>query len=725
MDNYLESFIKLNRIRSFYLFFILTLGAFARVDGTTDTILFKNQGDDNYIGRSIGILEDKTNSLAIEQVISSGHFVLSKQRVPNLGISNSSFWLKFHIKNESADDRILLEIANPSLDEIEFYEVDSGGIGAIIKMGEYLPFDHREFDHPSYIFSLKIKKNGTSSYYIKCKSNEDMSLPIKIGSVIPIMDSIRTKDLLFGLYAGIMMVMFLYNTFIYLTTRDKRYLYYIIYIVFVTLTQACFQGYTFQFLWGNSPWIAQRSIVLLSAFVGISAGEFARSFLETETYLPKLSKFFIWFYLSYAVCIVLSVFFQGNMQLLNATALLISLYILVLAVILARRGQRSAKFFLIAWMVFLIGVIVFALKNEGILPYNGLTIYTMPAGSAIEAILLSFALADRINILKKEKEDSQRMVLETLLENEKLIKEQNIVLEQKVEERTTELQHTNEELTTTLADLKNTQSQLVSVEKMASLGQLTAGIAHEINNPINFVSANVKPLKLDINDVLQLIEKYESVDPRNSEAKLKEIEEYKKEIDYDYLKKEMAELLSGIEEGAKRTTEIVKGLKNFSRLDESDLKTVNINEGIESTLVLLRNIIPDDTKVDVQLGDIPKIECLPGKLNQVFMNLLNNAIYALNKAEPGKEKKLIIKTFEQDEHVYVVIKDTGIGMTSEVKNKIFDPFFTTKDVGEGTGLGMSIVFKIIESHHAKIEIESALGVGTTIVLILNKKIDLI
>jgi signal transduction histidine kinase len=107
------------------------------------------------------------------------------------------------------------------------------------------------------------------------------------------------------------------------------------------------------------------------------------------------------------------------------------------------------------------------------------------------------------------------------------------------------------------------------------------------------------------------------------------------------------------------------------------------------------------------------------------MNLLNNAIYALNKAEPGKEKKLIIKTFEQDEHVYVVIKDTGIGMTSEVKNKIFDPFFTTKDVGEGTGLGMSIVFKIIESHHAKIEIESALGVGTTIVLILNKKIDLI
>lgn len=725
MDYHLKNYNMISRIRFLSLFLFLSLVSLAKVNVQPDTIVFDNLNQDFYIGKSLGILEDKTNSLSIEQVLSSNKFVVSKQQVPNLGISNSSFWLKFDIKNESDGEGILLEIANPLLDVIEFYEVNSGRVLSGMKMGEYLPFDQREFDHPSYIFSLKIKKHTSSGYYIRCKSNEDMSLPIKIGSVVPIMDSIRTKDLLFGLYAGIMMVMFLYNTFIYVTTRDKRYLYYIIYILFVTLTQACFQGYTFQFLWSNSPWIAQRSIVLLSAFVGISAGEFAKAFLETDTYLPKLSKLFKWFYLSYIICIVLSIFFKGNMQLLNATALFISLYILTLAIILAKRGQRSAKFFLIAWMVFLIGVIIFALKNEGVLPYNSITIYTMPAGSAIEAILLSFALADRINILKKEKEDSQRMVLDTLLENEKLIKEQNVVLEQKVEERTTELQHTNEELTNTLADLKNTQSQLVSVEKMASLGQLTAGIAHEINNPINFVSANVKPLKLDINDVLELIKKYESIDSKNSEEKLKEIEEYKKTIDYEYLKKEMAELLSGIEEGAKRTTEIVKGLKNFSRLDESDLKTVNINEGIESTLVLLRNIIPEDTKLNVELGDIPKIECLPGKLNQVFMNLLNNAIYAITKVAAGKEKKLFIKTFEQDEHVHVVIEDTGIGMTPEVKSKIFDPFFTTKEVGEGTGLGMSIVFKIVESHHAKIEIESEVGKGTRISLILNKKINLV
>ena len=352
-----------------------------------------------------------------------------------------------------------------------------------------------------------------------------------------------------------------------------------------------------------------------------------------------------------------------------------------------------------------------------VLPFNNFTRYTMQIGSAIETVLLSFALADRINILKREKEQSQATALKALQQNEKLITEQNVVLEKKVEERTAELNDT-------LSNLKNTQAQLVNVEKMASLGQLTAGIAHEINNPINFVSANIKPLRLDIEDVLGLVKKYETISSNDiSTIKLKEIDDYKKKIDFEYLKTEMDSLLSGIEDGAKRTTEIVSGLRNFSRLDEVDIKTVNINDGIASTLVVLRSAIPEDVKVKVDLGDISVIECFPGKLNQVFMNLIANAIYAINKNE-SLTKQLMIKTYELNDHIYVLIQDTGIGMTEEVKSKIFDPFFTTKDVGEGTGLGMSIVFKIIESHTAKIEIESEFGVGTKILLILNKKINL-
>jgi signal transduction histidine kinase len=340
----------------------------------------------------------------------------------------------------------------------------------------------------------------------------------------------------------------------------------------------------------------------------------------------------------------------------------------------------------------------------------------MQIGSAIETVLLSFALADKINILKIEKEQSQVTALAALKENEKLITNQNIVLEQKVEQRTIELKKT-------LSDLKNAQAQLVDAEKMASLGQLTAGIAHEINNPINFVSANVKPLKLDIDDVLELINKYEVLKPNElTQEKFEEIEAFRKKIDFNYMKQEMADLLSGIEDGANRTADIVSGLKNFSRLDENDIKEADINEGIESTLILLKSSIPSNTEVVTDLGEIPIIECFPGKLNQVFMNLFSNALYAIKLKNTGTDNKLVISTSNGTDHVYVSVQDSGIGMTPEVKAKIFDPFFTTKVVGEGTGLGMSIVFKIIESHNAKIEVESEYGVGTKILLILKKKI---
>jgi signal transduction histidine kinase len=509
-------------------------------------------------------------------------------------------------------------------------------------------------------------------------------------------------------------------------TRDKSYLYYIAYILFVTLTQTCFQGYTFQFLWGNYPWIAQQSAILLSSFVGIGAGEFVKTFLNTKNSYPRFTKALNIFYFSYLICIILSIIGINSTKLLNITALLISAFILFIAIKLANEGNRSAKFFIIAWLVFLIGVIVYALKNMGILPYNNLTIYTMPAGSAIEAILLSFALADRINILKKEKEESQATALLAMQQNEKLIIEQNIILEQKVHERTIKLEATNEELNVTLSDLKDTQAQLVNAEKMASLGQLTAGIAHEINNPINFVSANVKPLKMDIEDVLSLVKKYETLTPdKITKDDFEEIEKFRKEIDIDYLKKEMEFLLLGIEDGAKRTAEIVSGLKNFSRLDEGDVKEVNINDGIKSTLILLNSAVPPNTKIITRLSEIPIIECLPGKLNQVFMNLFSNALYAIKQKNSADENSLTISTYISEENVIVEIIDTGIGMTPEVRAKIFDPFFTTKDVGEGTGLGMSIVFNIIESHGAKILVESEYGVGTKILLILNKKINFI
>jgi signal transduction histidine kinase len=267
--------------------------------------------------------------------------------------------------------------------------------------------------------------------------------------------------------------------------------------------------------------------------------------------------------------------------------------------------------------------------------------------------------------------------------------------------------------------LKQTQSQLVEQEKMASLGQLTAGIAHEINNPINFVSSNVNPLKRDFNMLIELFSRIEVItkDDTDVQVKMNQISSLKKEFDYDYLTGEIFALLKGIEEGSTRTAEIVKGLRIFSRLDEDDIKKADLNEGIESTLTIIYNQLSDKIKVNKKFDDIPLLECYPGKLNQVILNLLTNSIYAINKKYENKPGGLIsIATSRDPENVYINIEDNGIGMNEETKQKIFEPFYTTKPVGEGTGLGMSIVYNTIRKHNGEISLSSELGKGTTFVI---------
>jgi signal transduction histidine kinase len=273
------------------------------------------------------------------------------------------------------------------------------------------------------------------------------------------------------------------------------------------------------------------------------------------------------------------------------------------------------------------------------------------------------------------------------------------------------------ELQLTLENLKLTQSQLIQSEKMASLGLLTAGIAHELNNPINFVRGNVNPLQRDLEETFSLIEQYDQIIKANNlEEVFGRVGDLKAQMDYDFLMKEIHNLLEGIQEGADRSSQIVKGLRSFSRLDEEKFQLFNIHEGIDSTLILLHNKIKHTIKVHKEYGDLPEIECLPSKLNQVFMNLLTNCIQAIE--DTGD---IFIQTVSSDIRVKIIIKDTGMGMSPEVKAHIFEPFYTTKDVGKGTGLGLSITYGIIEQHHGNIDVISEPGMGTEFIISLPRK----
>ncbi len=683
-----------NRLFLFYI--LILLSSFFNL--RAENIIFNNENDLLNIGGHVEIYEDKTNKLSFEEVISK-EFTPSKSPVPNLGISKSNFWIKIPITNKTENEHLILELSLAIIDYVELYYYDNDQIKTI-KTGDAYPFNKREYKDPHYLFNLNIPKGKTKTYYLNVKSNEALQLPLKIGTTINVYDQIKNRDLLSGIYFGIMLVMIFYNLFIYFSVRDKSYLYYVIYIICILLTQTSLQGYTFQYLWPNSVLITKYSLIFLPSLSGITGMFFMNVFLQTKEFSKRLYNIAFIFVIPYLIAYVIA--FMGELGIsqaviqLNST--IISLYMLITPIIIYRKGYKPAKYFIAAWSVFLLGVFVFVLKDMEVLPFNNLTRYTMQIGSAVETILLSFALANRISIIRKE--------------NEHLIKEQNVILEQKVKERTAELNKAIE-------DLKQAQSQLVESEKMASLGQLTAGIAHEINNPINFVSSNVFPLKQDIEDLKSILNKYaEITESADLKSKLNEINQLKNELDYEILLEELDTIIHGIEDGAKRTAEIVSGLRNFSRLDESEFQSANVNDCISTTLKIIQPKL-GDINVITELGDIPPIDCYPGKLNQFFLNTIDNAIYAINAVKKTNHKgKIEIKTALKNDHIIVTLKDNGIGMDQNTKNKIFAPFFTTKDVGEGTGLGMSIAHGILEMHQAKIEIESEIDKGTQIKIFL-------
>lgn len=327
--------------------------------------------------------------------------------------------------------------------------------------------------------------------------------------------------------------------------------------------------------------------------------------------------------------------------------------------------------------------------------------------------------------------------LESITQNLKIANEQledyNQTLEQKVEARTLELKEKNSllgeqaiQLELALKELQATQTQLIQTEKMSSLGQMVAGIAHEINNPINFIYGNLTHANDYFHDLLGLLNLYQEQFPKATP----DIQQFAEGIDCKFLISDFPQLLDSMKVGAERIRQIVLSLRNFSRLDEAVMKSVDIHEGIESTLLLLQNQLKaraEHPAIEIvkDYGQLPHVECYASFLNQVFMNILNNAIDAIEEsflisplAKTQKKAQIRIGTrCKNNNHVEITIADSGAGMTEEVSKKIFDPFFTTKPVGSGTGLGLAISYQIVvEKHKGRLTCISAPGQGAEFVI---------
>ncbi len=307
--------------------------------------------------------------------------------------------------------------------------------------------------------------------------------------------------------------------------------------------------------------------------------------------------------------------------------------------------------------------------------------------------------------LKKQNKKERRLNSIINAQNQEIITK-NLDLERQQKE----LVEQNYNLEKALKDLRETQSQLVHSEKMVSLGVLTAGIAHEINNPINFITSGIAGLTRALSAISKVLTYYEELNEDNVSEKLQEIQAFKKKRNFHVMLPTAQKVADNIEMGARRAAAIVKELRTFSRLEQEEFSKFDVHEGIESTLVLLRSQYKNRIEVIKDFGELPPILGNAGRLNQAFMNLLANAVQAIKT-----EGQIIITTryLNAQKRIQIAFTDTGVGIPEEIKGKIFEPFYTTKETGQGTGLGLSITNSIVEQHQGTLQVNSVVGEGTT------------
>jgi signal transduction histidine kinase/DNA-binding response OmpR family regulator len=438
-------------------------------------------------GGALAFLEDPTHALSIEEVAApgnAGRFMVSQSAAPNFGFTTSTYWFRLPLRNESREQSFLLELGYPHLDRVELYSVDADGTTRVQRGGDSLPFSERALEHHSVNFAVELPSGAEQTLYLKVDTEGSLQLPLKLWTMKGFTEAKLREYAELFLYYGIIAVMILYNVFLFFTIRDPNYLIYVWYLVSWGLYQLSLNGLSYQYLWPDSPVIANRCIAPLGLMANIALAIFARRFLQTRSNAPTMHRL-LTLQLAVAVTVLpvsLIVGTRPGIMLMAATSMVAALLTLSAGVICLLRGYRPARFFVLAFVALLIGVIMVVLRVYGVLGGAALAIDTMQIGSAIEVILLSLALGDRI---KSEQLTYQRRI-------EKL----NADLIEKERARTAFFQNTSHELRTPL----NGILAFVDLLSRGEYGQM----GDRARTQLGKVSNLARSLLMQVNAILDL-----------------------------------------------------------------------------------------------------------------------------------------------------------------------------------------------------------------------------
>jgi len=627
------------------------------------------------IGLHTYFLEDSSTALNIEDVVErEGLFKQNAQETINFSSTASAYWLKFNLTKETQGD-FYLNVGSAYIDAISLYELDAqGNLISSRHTGDDLPFDTREIKVGNYLFALNYSQGITRTFYLRVKSDQPLFFPLRVGLLSDFVAYEHSLDFLQGIYFGFMLLIFLYNLFLYFSTRERIYLYYIAYVVSITWFMASVFGYFFEYFWPNTPFVNQI-VVVSSGLTMITATLFTQKFLNTKEASPKMHKgSMVFLIVGVLVCllVVLGLRIEGLM-LAQAGLLLMAIYFMVLGIRFKVKGYRPATYYLFAWGALIIGI-VFAILESLNLVFVMKYLNAMQIGSALEVLLLSFALGDRINLYKKQKEDAQLELLQAAKENERFIQRQNVILEQKVKERTAEVATKNKRL----VDLNKEKDMLVNI------------VAHDLRTPLSHIR-----LLIQLIDMTSL----ELTDDQKS-------------------------YLTEIDNSADRLSQLIGRILDIHALETNQVKLKNqIIDIVELTDYVVKcfRLTSENKEIDIITSSKAGkhfVEIDKNYMIQVLENLISNA---LKFSERGS--KVFLNVTSDAGKTYIKIEDQGPGISEEDQEKLFERFqklSAQPTEGESSiGLGLSIVKKYIETMNGDIHCESTLGVGTAFIISLE------
>lgn len=636
----------------------------------------------------LGILEDKNQTLTFDEIQKES--VQFKTNLPatesiNLSYTPSAFWLKFNFDNSSNTViEKVLEINQALLENVDFYWQTQHKKIKTIHTGYAHPFENRAYKTRVFAFPLKLEPHSQHIIYIRIASPNAMNIAARLWNLDDFQIKDRNAHVFQGVYFGILFAIAIFSLAMALVLKEIDYVIYVCIIVSIAMSFMSFRGLGTELFWQDSPEFTKVGTLLFSSFAAIAQLFFIRRILDTRTLIPRFEPMMtgvLWLLLSISIGIAydFTLTAKYSAQVLAAY----QIFILGISFIGVLNKRRSARFLFAGFLILSIGFVTTILYALGFLPGNTFTMYSSQIASALELLIFTLLLTDRYQLIQLDK-----------LQSDKDLADTNLLLRAEIEERK-ESEKRQVALT----------HQLNQMQKLESIGRLTSGISHDFNNLLMAISGYNDLNKLTANDLTQ-----------------------SPFIDVDNTKNEILDNSKQIDIACYKAKKLIAQMLSYCRRDQSEAvenPVFNVNNEIHESLDMIRKMIPSSIKFELNLSDkiIPLRQLDESKFNQIIVNLCVNASHAIastkgkiqfytGQADLKGECSCCLKNFE-GKFVEVRVSDNGSGIDSAVVKRIFEPFYTTKEVGEGTGLGLSVIAGIVHNAKGYILLESEVGVGTT------------